>query len=279
MNRVVITSLLLTLCLSTFNAVGKDSPLRSIQGQWKQGSVLVGQVAPGTKVAFLGHDVMVSSDGYFVLGLGRDAKSPVELVLTDSQGNDFRLNKVVVQRQYKIQRVEGVPSRTVNPDQQHLDRIYKEIAQTKRARAVISQRQEYRDNFEWPLTGPITGVYGSQRYYNGQPRRPHFGVDVAAPTGTVVTAPVGGKVTLVHENMFFSGGTLIIDHGQGLNSSFIHLSKILVTEGQEVKQGDPIAEVGATGRVTGPHLDWRMNWMDQRVDPQLLVPPMESVRK
>lgn len=261
------------------NSFAEDGPLKTVTGHWKQGSVLVGQVEPGTQVEFLGHQVMVSNDGYFVLGLGRDAQSPVELKLTDRKGQVFRYPQAVEQREYKIQRIEGVPNRTVNPDQKHLDRIYGEIAQTKKARAVMSLRQEYRDDFTWPLTGPITGVYGSQRYYNGQPRRPHFGVDVAAPTGTVVTAPVGGKVTLVHNDMFFSGGTLIIDHGQGLNSSFIHLSKILVEEGQEVKQGDPIAEVGATGRVTGPHLDWRMNWMDQRVDPQLLVPPMNSVRK
>jgi murein DD-endopeptidase MepM/ murein hydrolase activator NlpD len=277
MNRIAVIPLfLMTLVMNSF---AEDGPLKTVTGHWKQGSVLVGQVEPGTQVEFLGHQVMVSNDGYFVLGLGRDAQSPVELKLTDRKGQVFRYPQAVEQREYKIQRIEGVPNRTVNPDQKHLDRIYGEIAQTKKARAVMSLRQEYRDDFTWPLTGPITGVYGSQRYYNGQPRRPHFGVDVAAPTGTVVTAPVGGKVTLVHNDMFFSGGTLIIDHGQGLNSSFIHLSKILVEEGQEVKQGDPIAEVGATGRVTGPHLDWRMNWMDQRVDPQLLVPPMNSVRK
>ena len=128
--------------------------------------------------------------------------------------------------------------------------------------------------FIWPLQGPITGVYGSQRILNGEPRRPHFGVDVAAPTGTPVVAPADAIVTLVHPDMYFSGGTLIMDHGHGLSSTFIHLHKVLVEEGQVVKQGDVVAEVGATGRVTGPHLDWRMNLFTVRIDPELLVPPM-----
>jgi murein DD-endopeptidase MepM/ murein hydrolase activator NlpD len=119
-------------------------------------------------------------------------------------------------------------------------------------------------------------VYGSQRILNGEPRRPHFGIDIATPTGTPVKAPADGVVTMVHPDMFFSGGTLILDHGHRLSSSFLHLSKIVVKEGDEVRQGDIIAEVGATGRVTGAHLDWRMNWGKERVDPSLLVPPMEA---
>jgi murein DD-endopeptidase MepM/ murein hydrolase activator NlpD len=122
--------------------------------------------------------------------------------------------------------------------------------------------------------GRISGVYGSQRFYNGEPNSPHYGVDVAAPTGAEVVSPAAGVVTLVHPDMFFSGGTLIIDHGHGLSSTFIHLSKILVNEGDDIQQGQAIAQVGATGRATGPHLDWRMNWFDQRVDPALLVGAM-----
>jgi len=124
------------------------------------------------------------------------------------------------------------------------------------------------------LEGPITGVYGSQRIYNGVPKSPHYGVDVAAPTGTIVRAPAAGKVVLTHDDMFYSGGTLILDYGMRVNSSFLHLSKILVEQGDWVRPGDPMAEVGATDRVTGPHLDWRMNWREVRIDPQLLAPPM-----
>ena len=139
------------------------------------------------------------------------------------------------------------------------------------ARARRDQRTDYAAPFAWPARGRISGVYGSQRILNGEPRRPHFGVDVAAPTGTPVYAPAPGIVTLAHEDMYFSGGTLIIDHGHGLSSSFLHLSEILVEAGTYVSRGDLIARIGATGRASGPHLDWRMNWLDRRVDPQRLV--------
>lgn len=145
-----------------------------------------------------------------------------------------------------------------------------------KARRRSEDRQDFLNTYRWPLIGPITGVFGSQRVYNGTPGRPHYGVDVARPVGATVIAPNSGVVTLVHNDMFYSGGTLIIDHGQGISSTFIHLSKILVAPGQEVETGQPIAEVGATGRATGPHLDWRMNWHGQRLDPALLVGPMPS---
>ena len=131
--------------------------------------------------------------------------------------------------------------------------------------------------FIWPTIGPISGVYGSQRILNGKPKWPHYGVDIAVPTGTEVRAPAGGVVTLAHPDMFYSGGTLIVDHGHGLSSAFLHLSKLRVKTGDKVKQGDVIAEVGATGRATGAHLDWRMNLFNRRIDPQLLVSPMAEV--
>ncbi|NIB43169.1 M23 family metallopeptidase [Pseudomaricurvus alkylphenolicus] len=245
-----------------------------LQGQWKQGALIYGHLPAGHRVTFLDRTVPVSAAGHFVLGLGRDFPKQASLVVENGSGESRVFHYPVEQRQYRIQKVNGVPARTVTPDPGHLARIRAEAKQAREARKQITPRQNFRQSFVWPLTGPITGVYGSQRYYNGEPRRPHFGVDVAAPTGTRVTAPAGGVVTLAHKDMFFSGGTLIVDHGHGLSSSFIHLSKLLVEVGQEINQGDVIAEVGATGRATGPHLDWRMNWFDQRVDPQLLVPPM-----
>ena len=132
----------------------------------------------------------------------------------------------------------------------------------------------YSEGFAWPAKGRISGVYGSQRVLNGEPRRPHYGLDIAAPKGTDVYAPADGLITMAHPDMYFSGGTIILDHGQGLSSTFLHLSKILVEAGTFVKQGDLIARMGMTGRASGPHLDWRMNWLDRRVDPQPLLSPM-----
>ncbi len=249
----------------------------ALHGQWIQGAVLIGQTAAGDRVEFLGRQINVSDEGYFVLGLGRDF--PAQAALTVSRDDESEVFEFdVEQRSYNIQRVEGVPKRTVNPDPKHLERIRNESAAARKARKPVTDHQYYRQEFQWPLLGRISGVYGSQRYYNGQPRRPHFGVDVAAPTGTLVQSPADGVVTLAYDDMFFSGGTLIIDHGHGLSSSFLHLSKILVKEGERLTQGQMIAEVGATGRATGPHLDWRMNWYDQRVDPQTLVPSMREAQ-
>ena len=226
------------------------------------------------RVNFLDNQVPVTADGVFMLGMGRDTPKQVTLKVMISEGHNCEQVFTVEQRDYRIQRVEGVPKKTVNPGPEYYTRIRTEAAAARQARAERLDLPYYLQSFQWPLTGPISGVYGSQRYYNGTPKRPHYGVDIARPTGTKVMAPAGGVVTLAHDDMFFSGGTLILDHGQGLSSSFLHLSKLLVEVGQVVEAGQLIAEVGATGRVTGPHLDWRMNWLNQRVDPQLLVPAM-----
>jgi murein DD-endopeptidase MepM/ murein hydrolase activator NlpD len=247
-----------------------------IEGVWQQGSILRGQLADGERLYFLDREVPVSPDGFFVLGLGRDFADAAVLTVKAATGDAREFRFPVKPQQYNIQRVEGVPQQTVTPDPKHLERIRKEAAQVAAARKDVSELQAYRQEFTWPLLGRISGVYGSQRYYNGNPGRPHYGVDVAAPTGTLVRAPADGVVRLAHKDMFFSGGTLIVDHGQGLSSTFMHLHKLLVEEGQTIKQGDEIAEVGATGRATGPHLDWRMNWFDQQVDPTFLVPSMSA---
>ena len=152
-----------------------------------------------------------------------------------------------------------------------LDRIKNDNRIVALARKRNDARTDFDKGFIWPVKGRITGVYGSQRVFNGVPKRPHFGIDIAAPTGTKVLAPAGGIVTLAEDDLYYSGGTLIIDHGHGLSSTFIHLHKNLVKVGDRVEQGDAVAEVGATGRVTGPHLDWRMNWFKHRIDPELLV--------
>lgn len=240
------------------------------RGIWQQGGMVVGRVAPVARVTLAGKRVEVGRDGYFVLGLGRDAPPEIELTVIDPLGQRS-LRFEVDQRQYQVQRIEGVPQHTVTPPPEVLERIRREQQLVDRARGRISPRQDFLDGFTRPLEGPITGVYGSARIYNGVPRNPHYGLDIAAPTGTLVRAPASGVVRLVHPDMYFSGGTLILDHGQGLSSTFIHLSEILVEEGAEVARGDAIARVGATGRATGPHLDWRMNWRDVRIDPDLVL--------
>lgn len=262
------------LCMGAF--LSSTVLALEFQGKWQQGAVLLGQVPEGTQVEFMGRAVRVADDGRFVIGLGRDAKSQAVVVTVDADGNRKEHAYEVARREYNIQHVTGVPQRTVTPSPEQIERSRREAKMAADARKVDLPLHDFSQKFEWPLVGRITGVYGSQRFYNGEPNSPHYGIDIAAPTGTPVKAPAGGVVTLVHPDMFFSGGTLIVDHGHGLSSTFIHLHKILVAEGDRIEQGQVIAQVGASGRATGPHLDWRMNWFDERVDPSLLVGPMPA---
>ena len=241
-----------------------------LRGEWVQGGLLLGTTDPETRLKFDGKTVRVSPEGHFVIALGRDAPAEVSLTSTLA-GETTAIRYQVKSRQYNIQYVEGVPQKTVTPPAEVLERIRREARMVASARAVIDARLDYLRGFSSPLEGPITGVYGSQRVYNGTPKNPHYGLDIAAPTGSLVKAPAPGVVRLVQPDLYYSGGTLILDHGYGLTSSFIHLSEILVEEGQMIARGDDIARVGATGRATGPHLDWRINWLDVRVDPAIVL--------
>lgn len=241
-----------------------------INGEWQQGAVIIGKVEPGTSVEFKQRKLQLTKDGKFVIGLGRDAPQTA-IITTIINGKSEQHSFAVKARTYDIQRVEGVPQATVEPNKEQDERIAREAGLVANARKVDLPLTFFTQEFQWPLIGPISGVYGSQRVYNGIPKTPHFGIDIAKPVGTLIKSPVGGVVTLVHPDMFLSGGTLIIDHGHGLSSTFIHLSKILVKEGDKISQGQDIALVGQTGRVSGPHLHWAMNWFEERVDPQLLV--------
>lgn len=245
-----------------------------IKGVWQQGAVLRGQVLPGSQLVFQEKDVQVSAQGEFVLGLGRDAEKTAKLVVTSPSGESLTHTYTVALREYVIQQVNGVPGKTVNPSATQRARTKKEGQTVWAARQKVFNDTHFMQSFVWPLVGPITGVYGSRRVYNGEPRRPHYGVDVAAPTGTPMHAPAAGIITLAESDLFYSGGTLILDHGHELSSTFLHLSRLHVKVGDKVKQGQLLAEVGATGRATGPHLDWRMNWMGERVDPATLVGEM-----
>ncbi len=270
LKRVIFQGVLMLMLSGSAMA---DSAIR-LSGAFTQGGMLTGQTTPGAKVTFDGRPVRVSKEGIFIVGFGRDAPLEHRLVVDLPDGRRQRRNIEISARKYKIQRIDGLPKKKVTPDKEALKRIRNEIAMVKKARSRDDSRTDFLTGFIWPVTGPITGVYGSQRILNGKPRRPHFGVDIAAPVGTKVVAPADGVVTLAYPDMYFSGGTLIVDHGHHLSSSFLHLSRILVKVGQRVRKGEVIAEVGATGRVTGPHLDWRMNLSAARIDPQLLAPPM-----
>lgn len=265
--------LLLALCAGCASAPVAAEPALELKGEWRQGSVIFGRTAPGATVSFNGRALRVSPEGLFVIGLDRDEPARAKLEVA-WDGRVARRAFEVQPREYDVQRIDGLPPAQVTPPPEAQARIARDYRMVREARARDSARTDFAGGFIWPAIGPLSGFYGSQRVLNGKPKQPHYGVDVAVPTGTPVRAPAGGVVTLAVGDMYYTGGTLMIDHGHGLASAFLHLSKLHVKKGQEVKQGDLIGEVGATGRATGPHLDWRINWFDARVDPQLLVGPM-----
>jgi len=248
----------------------------SLQGDAVQGGLLWGQALTATEIRFADQSVPILPGGYFIVGLGRDMPAVnTLLVITE---HTCQQEIIVMQRDYTLQRVTGVPQKTVTPSEEQIARTRDERARVRAAKSRRIERTDgfegLRDGFIWPVSGPISGVYGSQRIYNGTPGAPHYGVDIARPVGTPVAAPAAGEVTLAEPDLFYSGGTVIIDHGYGLSSSFLHLSQLSVAVGDRVTAGDVLGAVGATGRATGPHLDWRMSWFNHRIDPQLLVPPM-----
>ena len=267
----VVGALLSAISTSTF------ASNVSFEGQFTQGALVRASVPVGTQVTLNGQTVNVSPAGDFVFGFDRDAELSQELVLVYPDGLTEIKPLTLAKREYDIQAVTGISKKIMQPDPQDVARAAKDSQQVKAARGISSELTAFTSAFIWPLTGRISGVYGSQRVYNGNPGNPHFGVDVAAKTGTVVVAPADGIVTLSVPDMFYSGGTMVIDHGYGVSSSFLHLSKLYVIEGEAIKQGQAVAEVGATGRASGPHLDWRLNWYQMRLDPATIVPPMSSV--
>jgi murein DD-endopeptidase MepM/ murein hydrolase activator NlpD len=265
---IVSFSLLLITSKQLF-ANHKDFEILSPLPQ--QGSMIILKILVDGEVYFNGKKLQRTKDNLVVFGVGRDAPKQMPLeIKTKIAINKHSID--IAQRQWKIERIDGLPASKVTPKSEELlQRIRKETKQVKSARATVSALEYFSHDFILPAAGRISGVYGSQRILNGQPKRPHYGIDIANLQGTPVITPVAGVVTLVHKDMFYSGGTLIIDHGYGISSTFIHLHDIKVVEGQQVKQGEQVATIGSTGRSTGPHLDWRVNWFHVRLDPQLLL--------
>lgn len=246
----------------------------TLAGALSQGGLVYGRTLPGAEVRLDGRPVRVGADGRFLLGFGRDAAPEALLELTLPDGSRARRTLEIDQRSYDIQRIDGLPEEKVTPPEEVLARIAAEQAMVNEVRKADRPEPWFESGFVWPVVGPISGIYGSQRILNGEPRWPHYGVDVAAPEGTAVVAPADGLVVLTHDDMYYSGGTVVLDHGFGLTSAYLHLKEIAVEEGQMLRQGDRLGSVGATGRVTGAHLDWRFNWFEERLDPVLIAGPM-----
>lgn len=270
-------ALLLALAvLLTVPGRAADATDIRFDGTLAQGGLAVGHVAPGSSVTVGDRPVRVSVGGEFLLGFDRDAPPAVEVRVTDPSGA-VRLHTVAVaRRSFPVQRIDGLPPRQVSPDPQTLERIREEAALIAGARTRDSAVPFFRSGFVWPVRGRLSGVYGSQRILNGEPRAPHAGLDIAAPQGTPVVATADGIVSFVHEDLFFTGVTVMVDHGFGLSSVYAHLDAAAVRPGQRIAKGEPLGTVGASGRATGPHLHWGISLFDVRLDPALLVPPLPA---
>ena len=240
-------------------------------GDFKQGSFILGKTDPNSKVFIDDRKVRVSNDGYFAFGLDRDRKNNV--LIKVKTGKETKLiEKKVFKRKYKIQRIDGLPPKQVTPPPEVYERIKKDNILIGKARATDSKLVFFKDKFIYPIDKYIiTGVYGSQRILNGKPRRPHYGIDFHAPEGTLVKSMMDGVVTLVENDMYFTGGTIIFDHGHGISTLYMHMKDINVKKGQKVKKGEIVGTLGQSGRATGPHLDIRLNWFEIKLDPMTIL--------
>ena len=257
--RILISLIFLLITTSSF-AVTFD-------GNFIQGSFILGKTEPGSEVFIDRKKVKVTPEGYFAFGLGRDRKNDVVITI-----NEKKIIKKVFKREYKIQRIDGLEEKKVTPPEEVYERIKRENKWIGEARAINSDLTFFKNKFAIPVDNAIiSGVYGSQRILNGKPKWPHYGLDFAADEGTKIKAMLDGVVTLAESDLFYTGGTLIFDHGHGISTLYMHMEKILVKKGQKIKQGDIIGTVGSTGRATGAHLDVRLNWFQTRLDPATVL--------
>ncbi len=241
-----------------------------LNGNFIQGGLVYGKSIPNTSIKFMKRVVFQDDDNRFVFGMGRDY--PETAVLEIKYNNDIKkINFKITKQIYKIQKIKGLPKKMVTPPESVYKRIIKENKEIAKVRALNTKTNYIFQDFIWPVKGIITGVFGSQRILNGKPRRPHYGIDIAASKGSKVLAPTDSIVRMAEDNLYFTGGTIMLDHGHGVTSVYSHLSKLLVKKNQKIKKGHVIGYVGSTGRSTGSHLDWRINWFDQRLDPSLFI--------
>ncbi len=238
----------------------------------QQGAIALGMVPAGTiRLVKDGADVPIAPDGRFIIGFGRDHASVAVVVAFQGGGKSVSERIAVTPRAWKIENLPTLP-RFSQPDAEFQARRPAELAQINAARRIDAKSDGWRQAFIWPARGRISGVFGSQRIYRGEPGAPHSGVDVAGATGTSVVAPADGVIVLAAASPFtLEGNLLMIDHGMGLNSVFLHLSRIDVKKGDVVRQGQQVGAIGMTGRATGPHLHWGMKWNEERIDPAPLA--------
>ncbi|MGB0132419.1 MAG: M23 family metallopeptidase [Dokdonella sp.] len=236
-----------------------------------QGAMVIGKVPSGSSVRFANRDLRVTPYGTIVFGIGRDETGPLEVDVRRPDGSKVIAEIIVEAHDWPTERVNGVPPKTVKPPPAIAARIQREQALVAEARSRDDERTDFTEAFIRPVEGRISGRFGNQRVYNGTPGSAHSGMDIAAPSGTPVKAPASGIVTFANNDLYLTGGTLLIDHGHGISSNFLHLSRIDVAVGDRIEQGQVIAAVGASGRATGPHLHWGMSWFAVRIDPQQVL--------
>lgn len=241
-----------------------------LNGKFTQGALLRGQAPAGAKVTLNGETVQTNKDGKFVVGFEREAPLHQTLVVKLDNGQKWQRDITLEKREYNIQRIDGLEQKMVSPPAEVTARIKQDNINVANARSGNTDLDALFTRFEWPAKGVISGVYGSQRILNGVPKWPHYGLDIANETGTPVYAPVDGVVTMA-DDLYYSGNTLILDHGMCVFSTFLHMDTITVEVGETVKQGEQIGTIGSTGRSTGPHLDWRINLGNTRLDPQTII--------
>ena len=244
-----------------------------LRGAAIEGGLIIARTAAGTIVTVDDEIIPTTPDGLFIVGFHRDSDQPVAITITQPDGTSQLTVLTPEQRNYDIQRIDGLQQNMVTPPDSVFARIKSDQAAVAAARQKAATSGDFWQGIDWPVTGGISGVFGSQRILNGKPRQPHYGIDIAAPRGTPVQAPASGLVTLV-KDLYFSGWTVIINHGLGLNSTFLHMDHVLISPGDSVARGDIIGTVGSTGRSTGPHLDWRLDWQGRRIDASLVAGPM-----
>jgi len=240
------------------------------KGKFLQGHYIIGITDPSAKIIIDKKNVKVSNDGYFVFGIDRDRK--FDLIITKiTNGKKEKIVKKILKRKYNIQRINGLEESKVTPPETVYKRIREENNKIGEARAINSDLSFFKNQFIMPVKGIISGVYGSQRILNGKPRWPHYGIDIAAKKGTLIKSSGSGVVTMAEDDLYYTGGTIIMDHGHGISTIYSHLETVMVSIGDKINKGDIIGTVGSTGRSTGPHLDFRLNWFQTRLDPMSIL--------
>ena len=258
-------------CFATDNLIIRVNDTKIIlQGDFVQGGLVKGKINKDLDVKFKEKVLRKTSNGSFVIGFGRDHPKQANLYIFVNQ--NWVLKKLYIkQRKYKTQVINGLEKKMVTPPKSFWDRIKKENKVIKEVRSLNSNVDFVFQKFDWPTKGIISGVFGSQRILNGKPKRPHYGIDIAAPEGTDIVAPTEAIVRMAEKDLYYTGGTVILDHGHGVTSVYSHLSSINVNVGDKINKDQKIGQVGSTGRSTGPHLDWRINWFSERLDPALFI--------